>query len=148
MADGNRMLGDGKTIRGFVAGSLCGIILGMILFWMGDLQIFGIDLPSFGDSTYSAFVVTASLAIGSLLGDMAMSFVKRRLGKKRGAPLPGVDQLDFVAGAWLLTSITSPVWFFSNFTLSVVLATIIVTPLLHITTNIIGYMMGIKKEPW
>ncbi|MBP2029120.1 CDP-2,3-bis-(O-geranylgeranyl)-sn-glycerol synthase [Methanohalophilus levihalophilus] len=148
MADGNRILGDGKTIRGFVAGSLCGIILGMMLFWMGDIQVFGINLPSFGDSVFSAFLVTASLAVGSLFGDMAMSFVKRRIGKKRGAPLPGVDQLDFVAGAWLITIITSPAWFFSNFTSSVALAVIIITPLLHITTNIIGYLLGVKKEPW
>ena len=148
MADGNRILGDGKTIRGFVAGSLCGIALGMALFWAGEIQVFGINLPSFGNSTYSAFIVTSSLAVGSLIGDMSMSFVKRRIGKKRGAPLPGVDQLDFVAGAWVVTIITSSAWFFENFTFSVILAVIIITPLLHITTNIIGYLLGVKKEPW
>lgn len=25
---------------------------------------------------------------------------------------------------------------------------LIMTPLLHLTTNIIGYFAGVKKEPW
>lgn len=148
MADGRRMLGNGKTIRGFIAGSICGIILGMTLFLLGDIQLMGIQLPTFGNSVLSAFVITASLAVGSLLGDMAMSFVKRRRGLKRGAPLPGVDQLDFVAGAWLVTFVTSTGWFLENFTFPVIITVLVITPLLHITTNVIGYLMGVKKEPW
>jgi CDP-2,3-bis-(O-geranylgeranyl)-sn-glycerol synthase len=148
LSDGKRILGDGKTFRGFAAGSVCGILAGMLMFLAGDLTIAGIALPAFGTSVSSAFVVVASMALGSLLGDMAMSFVKRRIGMERGAPLPGVDQLDFVAGAWLLTLLTSGSWFLENFTFYVILAVVVITPLLHITVNVVGYLAGIKKEPW
>jgi CDP-2,3-bis-(O-geranylgeranyl)-sn-glycerol synthase len=79
---------------------------------------------------------------------MTMSFVKRRINLKRGAPLPIADQLDFVAGAWILTYLVAPQWFVANFTLNIIIVLLILTPLLHIGTNIIGYVLGIKKEPW
>jgi len=67
---------------------------------------------------------------------------------KRGEPLPLVDQLDFVVGSWVFTYLISPEWFASNFTPNVMIVVLIITPLLHLTTNIIGYFIGVKKEPW
>ncbi|MEZ5336316.1 MAG: CDP-archaeol synthase, partial [Methanolobus sp.] len=95
-----------------------------------------------------AMLVIFTLAFGSLMGDMSMSFIKRRIGYKRGAPLPGVDQLDFVFGAWLFTYIASPVWFAANFTTPVIIVVLVLTPVLHLSTNIIGYFIGVKNEPW
>ena len=108
----------------------------------------GIKMPTFGPDYASALIVVFSLASGALFGDMFKSFFKRRMGLKRGASLPLVDQLDFVVGAWVFTYLVAPEWFVSNFTRDVMLTVIIVTPLLHLTTNIIGYLIGVKKEPW
>ncbi len=69
------------------------------------------------------------------------------MGLKRGASLPLVDQLDFVVGAWVFAYLTAPEWFVSNFTRGIMLTVLIMTPLLHLTTNIIGYFIGVKKEP-
>lgn len=149
MSDGRRMLGDGKTYRGLIAGTACGMLVGLLqMYYLSrSNSIFGVELPSFGDGA-GALIVIFTLAFGSLMGDMSMSFVKRRIGYKRGAPLPGVDQLDFVMGAWLLTFLASSAWFLSNFTFSIVLTVLIVTPLLHFVTNVIGYFIGVKNEPW
>ncbi|WP_340820807.1 CDP-2,3-bis-(O-geranylgeranyl)-sn-glycerol synthase [Methanolobus sp. WCC4] len=149
MSDGRRILGDGKTWRGLVAGTICGMLLGLsqMYYLSRSSSIFGVELPSFGEGS-GALLVIFTLAFGSLLGDMSMSFVKRRIGYKRGAALPGVDQLDFVMGAWLLTLITSPAWFLGNFTFSIALAVLLFTPLLHFVTNVIGYYIGVKNEPW
>ncbi len=149
MKDGSRILGDGKTIRGLFAGTLCGMLLGLfqMYYFTQNSVIFGVVLPTFG-SGLAALVVLFTLAFGSLIGDLSMSFFKRRMGFKRGAPLPVIDQLDFVMGAWLLTFIVSPYWFLSNFTPNIVIAVLIVTPLLHVSTNIVGYFIGVKKEPW
>ena len=38
-------------------------------------------------------------------------FEQRRSGRERGAPVPGLDQLDFVVGALSLTALVSPDWF-------------------------------------
>ena len=108
----------------------------------------GIEMPAFGPDYPSALKVVLALACGSLFGDMFKSFFKRRMGMKRGASFPLVDQLDFVVGAWVFAYLTSPEWFVSNFTPSIMITILIMTPLLHLTTNIIGYFAGVKKEPW
>jgi CDP-2,3-bis-(O-geranylgeranyl)-sn-glycerol synthase len=83
-----------------------------------------------------------------MLGDLTKSFFKRRLGLDRGSPLPVADQLDFVVGAWVLTFIFFRDWFVQNFTLPVILVLLILSPLLHVAINLLGYKLGKKKEPW
>ncbi len=149
LKDGRRILGDGKTFRGLISGTVCGMLLGLLQmqYMVYHDTIFGVGLPSFGEMP-GALVVIFALSFGALLGDLSMSFVKRRLGLKRGSPLPVVDQLDFVLGAWVLTYILCPTWFLSNFTFNVAIAVIVVTPILHVSTNLLGFLTGIKKEPW
>jgi CDP-2,3-bis-(O-geranylgeranyl)-sn-glycerol synthase len=150
LKDGRRILGDGKTYRGLFAGIFFGVLTGSLQTWLnsGGLEIFGIEMPAFGQDYLSAFKVIFALACGSLFGDMFKSFFKRRMGLKRGASLPLIDQLDFVAGAWVFTYIIAPQWFVSNFTPWIIVTVLLITPLIHLTTNIIGYFSGIKKEPW
>jgi CDP-2,3-bis-(O-geranylgeranyl)-sn-glycerol synthase len=82
------------------------------------------------------------------LGDLCKSFFKRRFGLRRGASLPVVDQLDLVFGSWLLCLIFVREWFLYNFNVQIIVIVLVMTPLLHISMNIIGYKMGVKKEPW
>jgi CDP-2,3-bis-(O-geranylgeranyl)-sn-glycerol synthase len=136
--DGRRILGDGKTFRGLIGGTVCGIIIGLIQIQASPQ----FSLPAF---TLGAVV---ALSFGALLGDIVKSFFKRRLGLERGAKFPLVDQLDFVAGAWVLAYIADPKWFTDNFTFGIMITVIILTPILHRLTNIIGYYIKLKKEPW
>ena len=150
LKDGRRILGDGKTYRGLFAGIFFGVLAGSLQTWLnsGGFTVFGIEMPSFGQDYLSVFKVIFALACGSLFGDMFKSFFKRRMGLKRGASLPLIDQLDFVAGAWVFTYLTAHEWFLSNFTPWIIVTVLLITPLIHLTTNIIGYFAGIKKEPW
>jgi len=141
--DGQRTLGDGKTFRGTIAGTVCGILMGLLQNQIAPT--FG--LPSFGIG-YEELPILLALALGAMLGDIVAAFFKRRLGLKRGAPLFVIDQIDFVMGAWLFTIIVAPQWFWQNFTPSIILIVLIMTPILHRATNIIGYKMGAKREPW
>lgn len=136
--DGKRILGDGKTFRGLIGGTACGVIIGLI-----QMQF----TPSWflGDFT---LLVIFSLSFGALLGDSVKSFFKRRLGYNRGMKMPFIDQLDFVAGAWVVTYLLEPQWFTQNFTLGIIIVILVLTPVLHRITNIIGYYMKLKKEPW
>ncbi|HIH69609.1 MAG TPA: CDP-2,3-bis-(O-geranylgeranyl)-sn-glycerol synthase [Methermicoccus shengliensis] len=150
--DGRRALGDGKTLRGLALGSACGVGVGILQMLMlstaqETLQHLDVRLPAFGEGLEAGIIVFC-LSVGALLGDMAASFFKRRLGLKRGSPLPPIDQLDFVAGAWLLTALVAREWFFEQFTTGVMLAVIIITPVLHVASNVIGYLMGKKQVPW
>ncbi|MDO9097260.1 MAG: CDP-2,3-bis-(O-geranylgeranyl)-sn-glycerol synthase [Candidatus Methanoperedens sp.] len=136
--DGRRILGDGKTFRGLIGGTACGIIVGLVQM----------NVPS--QWSLGSFTLTTiiTLSFGALLGDMVKSFFKRRSGFERGAQLPLIDQLDFVAGAWILTYIFDPVWFSDNFTFWIIITVLLLTPLLHRLTNIIGYYLKLKKVPW
>ena len=141
---GKRLLGDGKTWRGTAGGWLAGVVLAMALDALRPTvsAALGVALPGF------PLAAAVALPFGALFGDVAASFLKRRTGRERGAPLPGVDQLDFVAGALLLSLVAAPDWFLDTFTVPVVVAVLVLTPVLHVATNAIAYAMGLKDEPW
>ncbi|MEM4587082.1 MAG: CDP-2,3-bis-(O-geranylgeranyl)-sn-glycerol synthase [Candidatus Jordarchaeales archaeon] len=82
------------------------------------------------------------LSLGALTGDLVGSFIKRRLNLDRGTPAPGLDQLDFIAGAILLSS-----WFYLP-PVEVLLVVVIVTPVIHLLANAGAYVLRLKKEPW
>ncbi|MFC7047110.1 CDP-2,3-bis-(O-geranylgeranyl)-sn-glycerol synthase [Halobacteriaceae archaeon GCM10025711] len=141
---GRRLLGDGKTWRGTAVGVLAGTLLALALNLARPTvaTLVGIDLPGF------TVVVAVALAAGAMLGDIAASFLKRRTGRERGAAFPVVDQLDFVVGALALTAVAAPAWFGATFTLPVVATVVVLTPVLHVATNVIAYLLGLKDEPW
>ncbi|MGZ0748367.1 MULTISPECIES: CDP-2,3-bis-(O-geranylgeranyl)-sn-glycerol synthase [unclassified Haloparvum] len=143
--DGTRILGDGKTWRGTAVGTITGVVLALLLNRIRApvVEATGIELlPEF---TLPAAV---ALALGAMLGDIGASFVKRRSGRERGASFPGLDQLDFVVGALGLTLVVTPEWFFATFTPGVIAVIVVVTPLLHVVTNVAAYKLGLKNEPW
>lgn len=141
--DGRRTLGDGKTFRGTFAGTACGVFVGLIQNLVAPM----LGLPTFGTG-FEQLGILLALSLGAMLGDIVAAFFKRRMGLQRGAPLFIIDQLDFVVGAWLFVMLVAPGWFSLNFTSDIVLIVLIMTPILHRVSNIIGYKMGAKREPW
>jgi CDP-2,3-bis-(O-geranylgeranyl)-sn-glycerol synthase len=139
--DGRRIFGDGKTYRGLVIGILAGIITGLILMWLVK------QFPRAGLPEHTLLSVSL-LASGALLGDLVKSFFKRRLNKERGTKWPVADQYDLVAGAFLLLLMFDPAWLFATVTLPVFLIILVITPVLHRATNILGYQLRIKEVPW
>jgi CDP-2,3-bis-(O-geranylgeranyl)-sn-glycerol synthase len=105
-------------------------------------DVLGVTLPEF------PLAIVLVFPLGAMLGDIGAAFLKLRTGCERGAPFPGVDQLDFVVGTLLLGAVASPQWFFDTFTLPVLATVLLVTPLLHVVTNGIAYLIGVKDEPW
>jgi len=140
-SDGRRLFGDGKTFRGLFFGVLAGIGIGLVQIWVYNISGFT-SLPQ--HTPLSIFL----LALGALLGDLAKSFFKRRLGKDRGAKWPVADQYDLVIGAFVLLLIFDYGWVATNITLPVIVIILILTPVLHRATNIIGYLIKVKEVPW
>lgn len=127
--DGRRLLGDGKTWEGFIAGIISGAVIGFLLW-----RLLSIDLT---------ILHALLIALGALLGDIAGSFIKRRLSLPRGAPAPLLDQLDFYVGAVAASILAGCSW-----TLNAFLVTAIIVIIIHVTANIAAYLVGLKKEPW
>ncbi|SEW12269.1 CDP-2,3-bis-(O-geranylgeranyl)-sn-glycerol synthase [Natrinema salifodinae] len=139
-----RVLGDGKTWRGTAMGILAGVALATVLTLVADGvgAALGFDVPAFTP------LAAIGLAAGAMLGDILASFLKRRTGRQRGAMFPGLDQLDFVVVSLPLTALLATDWFRTWFTLDVILVVVVLTPILHVTTNMIAYKLGLKNEPW
>jgi CDP-2,3-bis-(O-geranylgeranyl)-sn-glycerol synthase len=138
--DGKRILGDGKTWRGTAVGTAVGVVVALVLNQLNPFV--GIAAAPF------PIAAAVSLSFGAMLGDILASFLKRRTGRERGASFPVVDQLDFAAVALLSTAIAATGWFLETFTVPVLAAVIVVTPVLHVSTNALAYAFGLKDEPW
>ncbi len=150
--DNRRILGDGKTWRGLYGGFICGVLAGsvealftpqLILFF----QSVGINLILDGPVALARSIV---LSVGALLGDLIGSFIKRRIGMKRGQSAVGMDQLGFVITGFVLVLIFYP-WVttipFDLFLLYMVFL-IPVTFFVHIGSNIVAYLLRLKDVPW
>jgi CDP-2,3-bis-(O-geranylgeranyl)-sn-glycerol synthase len=144
ISKGMRLLGDGKTWRGTAVGTGAGVLLAalMNLARPAAVDATGVAVPTF------PLAAAVGLALGAMLGDILASFVKRRTGRERGARFPGVDQLDFVVVSLGLTAIVATDWVLATFTLPVLVIVLIVTPVLHVSTNAAAYVLGVKDEPW
>jgi len=139
MPDGKPIFGSHKTVRGFVAGIVVGALTSVAQF----IALQFVTPPSdfvfpFQFSVSLGFVVS----FGALIGDLAHSFVKRRIGIVEGAPLPVADQLDFVVGAVLFSFIVSPP---QALTIAIIL---VITLPIHLLTNFLAYVVSVKKTPW
>jgi CDP-2,3-bis-(O-geranylgeranyl)-sn-glycerol synthase len=127
LPDGQRILGDNKTFRGFISGIMVGALVGLLCSYVLSMNLMIIALPA---------------SLGALLGDLAGAFLKRRLHIRPGGSLPGVDQLDFVVGSVLLVSLFSPI------PALVILILLVVTPPIHFLTNVGAYLLGLKENYW
>ena len=142
--DGRRLIGNGVTWKGLINGTILGTIVGGVLriigTFYGDLSVLTggiIDLPVYG-SLISGLILGFLMAFGALLGDLVGSFIKRRIGLQSGEPAPIMDQLDFVVGALVLSLLVVKIsWEFF-----IIVA--ILTLILHLGSNMIAYLLGIK----
>ncbi|MFW6176182.1 MAG: CDP-2,3-bis-(O-geranylgeranyl)-sn-glycerol synthase [Thermoplasmatota archaeon] len=141
-----RVLGDGKTWRGLIGGGVTASLIGILLSYITK------DFLSLYPLNMQGFMIILVLSFGALFGDIGASFIKRRLGRKRGEKTPFLDQYDFVIGAYILGFLFYPKWMYNKYVEGYgLIATIIILiaiPLLHRSTNYIGYKIGMKKEPW
>ena len=150
-SDGRRYLGDGKTWRGFLGGSISATILGFLLL----LFLHFTGLTDVSDSFWGPFpqsiLLIPAMAVGSLVGDMIGSFIKRALNRPRGTRTPLLDQWDYLIGTALFVLPFFNWWYENliegNAWISLILF-LAVAWLAHTIANRIGYWIGVKKEPW
>ena len=125
-------------------GALVGVLLALGLNQLSDpaSAALGADLQPFD------LPAAVALAFGAMCGDIGASFLKRRSGRERGAAFPGLDQLDFVVGALGLAFLVDTDWALAVFAPRVLAVVLVMTPLLHVVTNVGAYAVGLKNEPW
>ncbi len=142
---GRPLLGEGKTWEGLLLGVLVAMAVALVQYvafpflpWELSEQLHGVRLNIIPMWSGLGFL----LGLGAMTGDIAGSFLKRRLSLKRGSPAPVLDQDDFVVGAFLFASLLAAV------ELSWVALYLIITPVFHFIACYIGFRLGVKKEPY
>lgn len=134
--DKERIFGEGKTIRGFFAGSFCGIVAGAIIT-MIHKSIFFSDPKT----QFLGFVI---LAVSSISGDAVGSFIKRRLKFESGKQF-WLDSIFFIIFALIAVS---PIIKQDFYRLENIIFIIGLTAVLHPLTNFIANKIGLKRVPW
>lgn len=89
------------------------------------------------------WLVGLAFGLGTVLGDHAKSFVKRRFGIPPGDPWWPFDQLDYVVGSLLLVAPFSG-WIGGERVATLVVTVLLLNPLV----NGIGYRLKLRKVPW
>ena len=134
--DKQRICGEGKTIRGFIAGVSAGtIVAGIMALYL--------PLPFFS-SIPNQFLAGTMLALGTMLGDAIGSFIKRRFAIPHGRPFL-LDTFLFVIVALLLAYPYTQRSFYEP---HVIIFLVTLTLILHPLTNIFANKIGLKKVPW
>ncbi|MEN6554636.1 MAG: CDP-2,3-bis-(O-geranylgeranyl)-sn-glycerol synthase [Methanobacterium sp.] len=144
--DGRRIIGNGVTWRGTIIGTLIGtfigILQGSVSAYYGNVfsLIPGITIIQgpIPTSILQGAIVGLFLGGGALIGDAVGSFIKRRIGIERGKAAPFLDQLDFVIGALIFASLIVFI------PLNMIIIILIISIVLHLLTNMIAYLIGMK----
>lgn len=136
---GKPLFGSHKTVRGLITGIAFAVSAAFVQFLLSGIPVF--KEVSLAD--YSQWLLLGILmGSGALAGDLLKSFVKRRAGISPGKPFVPFDQVDFVAGALLFSSLVV------DLTWSVVIVSFALSFVLHIATNHIAFWLGIRREKW
>jgi len=145
--DGYRVLGDGKTIRGFIVGIFFGILIGVGQMLAAPylhplLAQYVTVTPDMELVLYMQIPVAILMSFGALTGDIIGSFIKRRVNVKSGDPSPFMDQLGFIVVALIFAyPLIQPGAIY-------VIILILITLGIHWISNALGYLLGLKKHPW
>ena len=151
LKDGNRILGDNKTWKGFI---------GYIVFNTIFSCLFGFiwKLANIEDLNYFYInhlnTITYNILIGCLLGlfyalfELPNSFIKRRLGIEPGKTISGIkkiififlDQADSIFGMALV------VWMFYPIGIWIYLLYILIGTVTHLLINMMLYFMHLRKN--
>lgn len=140
LGDGQRLFGDGKTVRGFFAGVAAAVLVGAV----EGMLLSGTQWDIYGTGIAAYILAGLLLGIGTMTGDLVGSFIKRRQGISRGKPSLILDQLMFLAFALLLSYPLAA----HLFSLEAVLFLGVLTYFVHVGANILANRLGLKKVPW
>jgi len=133
-----KLLGPNKTWRGLIFGTVIGGLIFLLQQQLHATPFFSsialINYPDF------PFWFGFLQGFGALFGDSIKSYYKRKQKIMPGKSWFPWDQLDFVFGAIIMGGI----FYFPP--AETVLVLLILSPILHIIINYLGYLLKIKKN--
>lgn len=137
---GKELFGSHKTYRGFVVGTISGALIGLLQMSLYDFDFF--RTLSLYDYSLHPILFGTAIGFGALFGDLIKSFFKRRLNIKSGERWFPFDEIDAFVGAaiFMIPFYIMPI--------KVLLTILVLTIIIHMTTNHIAYWIGLKETRW
>ncbi len=132
-----KKLGKNKTWRGVLIATLTG----GLIFWLQKIAYVK-GFITWAVIDYSGFSLAFGflMGFGAIFGDLIESYYKRKVNIPPGKPWMPFDQLDFVFGALILSFLVYVP------KVSIILILLVLSPLLHLLFNRIGYWLKIQKN--
>jgi CDP-archaeol synthase len=145
---GKRLLGENKTWRGLAIQIICCTLGGVIQGWLQKQGFIPHWLP-FLDYTELGPLIGLLLGLGMTLGELPNSFLKRQFDippgqRKRGiagALFLVLDQVDLTLGIWFFF------FLLVNPALLLVVWSLVLTLVLHLSVSSLGYILRMRKTP-
>lgn len=136
---GKPIFGKNKTIRGFMVGIICSILIA----YLQNIAYKNEFFPNLYLYYHPQWLLIGFLmGFGALFGDAAESFIKRRLNMKPGSSLIPFDQIDHVIGALLLVSLEIKI------SIEIWIIALIITFFLHILVNFVAFFLKMRDTMW
>jgi CDP-diglyceride synthetase len=143
---GRRIFGDHKTWRGMAINLVFCTIGAMIQVWLQGSGNIPLWLPLLNYNRLG-LLVGVLMGLGLTLGELPNSFLKRQLGIAPGKGTKGpkgvifflFDQVDAAIGIWLL------IFVLIRPPRLLILYSLLLTLLLHVSVSAIGYLLGMRK---
>ena len=138
---GEPIFGKHKCWRGVIFGIILGILVAGFQFWLYQFpfiqKISLIDYQKINILLFG-FLISA----GAVSGDLLFAFFKRRLGLPPGARFIPWDQTNYVIGAALFLT---PIF---KIDILIWITLFILTFLLHLIVNRLGYYLRLHQAKW
>ncbi|HEX8932489.1 MAG TPA: CDP-archaeol synthase [Patescibacteria group bacterium] len=138
---GKRILGNHKTIRGFLFGILAGIATVYFQILMYNNVEWLRNVLSIDYNFIDPVIFGSLLGFGALAGDAMKSFFKRQMGIIPGRSWVPFDQTDYIIGGIIFS------WFYFPLTLYQYMLLFMVWVLLHPLTTFLGYLLRLRRHP-
>lgn len=137
------IFGSHKTWRGLVCEIIsCTLLFQLFIyidtyFHLNLYSTIGLDV-----NLINTWLLGLLLSIGIVFGDIFFAFVKRRLRLRPGTAFIPFDQTNYVIGAFIFIQpfVSLPLQFW--------IVLFLLTLLIHIVFNRIGYNLGLHKAKW
>lgn len=137
---GKRIFGANKTWRGLVFGSFIGALTGILIATVYPPSASAVGIAPLLPKASMA-LLGGLLGLGALSGDAIESFFKRQKGVAAGKSWFPFDQIDYIIGGLLLSSIVVQL----SITEYIVVA--LTWFVLHVVSAYIGYLLKLKDTP-
>jgi len=138
---GHRIFGSHKTWRGLIFAYFATIPLVGLQIYLYNHSSFFRDISYIDYSSVNVFSLTFLFVIGALGADAVRSFFKRQFGVKPGETWFPFDQIDYVIGGLLATSLIV------HLEPQQYLLVAIIYFLLHPVATSLGYLLKIREKP-